>query len=123
MRKHPEAGYGMVKRIGFLQEAAEIVRAHHERYDGKGYPRGLKGEEIPLGARLFMVADVYDALTSQRPYRLPMTYEEASAEILSQDGSHFDPSVVATFAKIAPEELQAIADHYKDAALPAESPN
>jgi HD-GYP domain-containing protein (c-di-GMP phosphodiesterase class II) len=87
MRKHPGAGYRNVKRIGFLKEAAEIVHTHHERYDGKGYPRGLKGDDIPLGARLFMVADVYDALTSQRPYRLPMTYEEAAAEILNQTGS------------------------------------
>ncbi|MFZ3208189.1 MAG: HD domain-containing phosphohydrolase [Geobacteraceae bacterium] len=119
MRKHPEAGYRIVKRIGFLKGAAEIVHAHHERYDGKGYPRGLKGEEIPLGARLFMVADVYDALTSERPYRSPVTYEEAAAEILNQKDSQFDPAVVATFMAIAPEELRLIAERYKDAELPA----
>lgn len=118
MRKHPDAGYRIVKRIGFLKEAAEIVHAHHERYDGKGYPRGLKGEEIPLGARLFMVADVYDALTSQRPYRSPSPYEEAAAEILNQKDSQFDPAVVATFMAIAPDELQSIAERYKDADLP-----
>jgi len=114
MHKHPEAGYQMVKQIGFLNGAAEIVHAHHERYDGKGYPQGLKGDEIPLGARLFMVADVYDALTSQRPYRSPMTYEAATAEMLGEGGSHFDPSVLATFMAIAPEELRQIAERYQE---------
>jgi putative nucleotidyltransferase with HDIG domain len=115
MRKHPDAGYRIVKRIGFLKEAAEVVHAHHERYDGKGYPRGLKGDEIPLGARLFMVADVYDALTSVRPYRSPMMYEEAAAEIKRQSGSHFDPAIVDTFIAIAPEQLQEISERYQDA--------
>ncbi|MBI5655647.1 MAG: HD domain-containing protein [Geobacter sp.] len=114
MRKHPEAGYRIVKRIGFLKNAAEIVYAHHEQFDGHGYPRGLKGESIPLGARLFMVADVFDALTSERPYRSPMTYEEAAAEIKGQSGSHFDPAVVATFLAISPEELILIAKRYHD---------
>jgi putative nucleotidyltransferase with HDIG domain len=117
MRKHPDAGYRIVTRIGFLKEAAEIVHAHHERYDGKGYPRGLKGDEIPLGARLFMVADVYDALTSERPYRLPITYEEAAVEILNLKNSHFDPAVVETFIKIEPEELRKIAERYHDMAV------
>ena len=112
MRKHPEVGYQIVKQIGFLKDAAEIVHAHHERYDGKGYPRGLKGDEIPLGARLFMVADVYDALTSQRPYRSPMTCEEATAEMVGEDG-HFDPPVLAAFMTVAPEELRQIADRYR----------
>jgi len=114
MRRHPEAGYRIVKRIGFLKDAAEIVYAHHEQYDGEGYPRGLKGEDIPLGARMFMVADVYDALTSERPYRSPMTYEEVAAEIKRLRGSHFDPSVVDTFLTIAPEQLQEIARHYQE---------
>ena len=118
MRKHPEAGYRIVKRIGFLRDAAEIVHAHHERYDGGGYPRGLKGDEIPLGARLFMVADVYDALTSQRPYRSPLSHEEAAAEIRKQSGYHFDPAVVATFMAIAPEELLLIAERYWNGELP-----
>lgn len=119
MRKHPEAGYRIVKRIGFLKEAAEIVYAHHEKFDGGGYPRGLKGEGIPFGARMFMVADVYDALTSERPYHSPISYEEASAEIRSLSGSHFDPVIVETFMAIAPEQLQEIADQYRDSA-PAE---
>jgi putative nucleotidyltransferase with HDIG domain len=114
MRKHPESGYRIVKRIGFLKDAAEIVYAHHERYDGKGYPRGLKGNEIPSGARMFMVADVYDALTSERPYRSPMTYEEAAIEIQRQSGSHFDPVIVDTFLGIAPKQLQEIVGYYLD---------
>lgn len=114
MRKHPEAGYRIVKRIGFLKDAAEIVHAHHERYDGKGYPRGLKGDEIPLGARLFMVADVYDALTSERPYKSPLSFEEAAAEITKYKGTQFDPDVVATFMAISSEELQQIARRYQD---------
>lgn len=115
MRKHPDAGYRIVKRIGFLKEAAEIVHAHHERYDGKGYPRGLKGESISFGARMFMVADVYDAFTSERPYRLPVTTEEAVNEIRRLSGSHFDPIVVDIFMAIAPSQLQEIAGSYQDA--------
>lgn len=120
MRKHPEAGYRIVKRIGFLKDAAEIVYAHHEQFDGSGYPRGIKSESIPLGARMFMVADVYDALTSERPYRSPMTYEEAATEIRKLSGSHFDPVVVDTFMSIAPKHLQKIAGRYQDVA-PADS--
>ena len=114
MRKHPEAGYRIVKRIGFLKDAAEIVYAHHEKFDGSGYPRGLKGESIPLGARMFMVMDVYDSLTSERPYRSPIKYEEAAAEIKRHSGSHFDPAIVDTFMAIAPEQLQEIAVRYLD---------
>ncbi len=121
MRKHPEAGYQIVKQIGFLRDAAEIVHAHHERYDGKGYPRGLKGDEIPLGARLFMVADVYDALTSQRPYSSPMTYEAATAVMLGEGDRHFDPAVLATFMAIAPEELRLIAERYQEPDCQSES--
>jgi putative nucleotidyltransferase with HDIG domain len=114
MYAHPLTGYGIVKRIGFLHEAAEIVRAHHERYDGSGYPRGLKGEGIPLGARLFAVADVYDALTSKRPYRAPISHDEALAEIKGKSGTHFDHGVVAAFESIAPELLQAVRIKYRE---------
>lgn len=114
MHAHPLAGYGIVKRIDFLHEAAELVRSHHERYDGSGYPQGLKGEEIPLGARLFAVADVYDALTSERPYHSPVSHDEALSEIRKESGSHFDPSVVAAFESIAPELLQAVMEKNKD---------
>jgi len=117
MRKHPEAGYRIVRRIGFLRNAAEIVHAHHERYDGTGYPRGLRGDDIPLGARLFMVADVYDALTSPRPYRSPVSCEEATAEIEKLNGSKFDPAVVTEFLAIPAGELQSIAERYREADL------
>ncbi len=114
MHVHPIAGHGIVKRIGFLQEAAEIVRAHHERFNGSGYPRGLKGEEIPLGARIFAVADVYDALTSERPYRIPWTHDEAVAQIRGKSGADFDPNVVQVFLTVAPEEFAAIRSRYPD---------
>lgn len=114
MRKHPEAGYRIVKQIEFLKGAAEIVRSHHEHYDGTGYPRGLKGDEIPLGARLFMVVDVYDALTSPRPYKATLTYDDAVKEILRLKGSQFDPAVVTIFMAIEPDELLLIAERYKD---------
>jgi HD-GYP domain-containing protein (c-di-GMP phosphodiesterase class II) len=105
MRNHPSAGYSIVNRIEFLREAAEIVHTHHERYDGSGYPRGLKGEEIPFGARLFAVADVYDALTSIRPYRTAVSHEEAVVEIKKESSRHFDPKVVEAFLAIPREEL------------------
>lgn len=115
MRRHPLEGYRLLQRIDFLRDSAEIVYAHHEHYDGTGYPRRLKGEDIPLGARLFMVADVYDAVTSLRPYHLPMSYNEAIAEIRGKSGTHFDPAVVEIFENIRPDELEAIRKRYADA--------
>jgi putative nucleotidyltransferase with HDIG domain len=114
MHTHPLTGYDIVKRIGFLHEAAEIVRAHHERYDGSGYPQGLKGEEIPIGARLFSVADVYDALTSRRPYRAPVSHDVALSEIREKSGAYFDNRVVDAFEAIPLELLQAVREKYRD---------
>lgn len=99
MRRHPEVGYRMVKDVPFLHRAAEIVYAHHERCDGAGYPRGLKGEEIPLGSRIFAVVDAYDAMTSDRPYRGARPHEEALAEIQRHTGTQFDPEVVEAFLR------------------------
>jgi len=119
VRKHPTVGYHIVRRVSWLREAATVVYAHHERFDGMGYPRGLAGEDIPLGARLFAVADVYDALTSERPYRSPLTHWEAVAEIRQGDGSQFDPAVVAHFLTIPRTKLEAIAAHWRDVAAAA----
>lgn len=97
MREHSYLGYKMLSRIPFLVEAAEIVYTHQERYDGTGYPRGLKGEEIPLGARIFSIADTLDAMTSDRPYRPKQTVQAARREIETWSGRQFDPQVVAVF--------------------------
>src|SRR5512140_1082433 len=91
MRKHPEVGYRILQSIEFLRPAAEIVLAHQERWDGGGYPRKLAREEIPLGARIFMIADTLDAMTSDRPYRKAATFAQARAEIARCAGTQFDP--------------------------------
>jgi putative nucleotidyltransferase with HDIG domain len=97
MQEHCLRGYQMLSKIPFLQEAAEIVYAHQERWDGTGYPRGLRGEEIPLGARIFAVADTLDAICSDRPYRRSQPFSAARDEILRWSGRQFDPGVVETF--------------------------
>ncbi len=114
MQIHAAAGHDIVGRIGFLLDAAEVVRAHHERYDGKGYPAGLKGEMIPLGARIFAVVDAYDALTSIRPYRHPSKHEEAVREIKAGSGSFFDPTVVEAFSALDPDILEDVKKRYPD---------
>lgn len=100
MREHPSHAYEMLRGIDYLLPALEIPFCHHEKWDGSGYPRGLKGDEIPMAARIFAVVDVYDALTSKRPYRPAHTKEEALAYIKNQSGKHFDPRVVETFIKM-----------------------
>lgn len=100
MRKHPLFGYEMLSPIYYLKPALDIPYCHHEKMDGSGYPRGLKGEEIPLAARVFAVVDVYDALTSDRPYRLAWSKEKALEYIQSGSGSHFDPKVVNQFIEL-----------------------
>ena len=108
MRKHPEVGHQILQSIGFLNQAAEIVLAHQERWDGGGYPRKLKGAEIPLGARIFAIADTLDAMTSDRPYRKGVSYEEARAEIARCSGTQFDPACVEAFLSITVDELMAL---------------
>jgi len=100
MRQHPLAGHGILSSVDFLSPASEIVLSHHERFDGTGYPRGLAGEEIPLGARIFSIADSFDAMTSDRPYRAAMPPEEALAEILRNSGTQFDPACVRAFLRV-----------------------
>ena len=103
MRRHCQIGYDMLIRIPFLRDAAEIVLAHQEFFDGTGYPRGLKGEQIPLGARIFSIADSMDAMISDRPYRRALPMSHARDEIQRCAGTQFDPKVVEVFLSI-PEE-------------------
>jgi putative nucleotidyltransferase with HDIG domain len=97
MREHCERGYQMLRKIPYLREAAEIVYSHQEHFNGSGYPRGLRGEEIPLGARIFAVADALDAITSDRPYRSATSFATARREIRKNMGTQFDPQVVGIF--------------------------
>jgi putative nucleotidyltransferase with HDIG domain len=104
MQEHCYKGYQIVKKIPFLADACEIIYSHQERYDGTGYPRGLKGKEIPLGARIFSVADTLDAITVDRVYRPKQTYQAAREEIKRWSGRQFDPDVVTAFLEM-PEKL------------------
>ncbi|MFL5360179.1 MAG: HD domain-containing phosphohydrolase [Myxococcales bacterium] len=104
MREHPHLGWALLQRIEFLREASDIVLQHQERYDGKGYPSGLKGEQIVLGARLFAVADTYDAITSDRPYRKAAPHDAAIAEIRRVAGTQLDPQAVDAFCSIPESE-------------------
>ena len=103
MRKHPEYARDMLASIDYLKPAIDIPYCHHEKWDGTGYPRGLKGEAIPLAARIFSVVDVWDALTSNRPYRSAWSKEEALEYIRAESGKHFDPQVVTTFLNLINE--------------------
>ena len=102
MRKHPIAGNDILKRVPFLHPASAIVRHHHERFDGTGYPDALKGAQIPLGARLFTVADTLDAMTSDRTYRKGPGFDAARTEIHRYSGKQFDPHIVERFLRIPP---------------------
>ena len=104
MREHCTLGNNILRKIPFLNEAAAIVFAHQEHFDGSGYPSGLRGVEIPVGARIFAVADTLDAITSDRPYRAARSFDAARQEVLRCSGTQFDPAVVEVFLKI-PNEL------------------
>lgn len=106
MRRHPTAAYEMLKEIDYLKPALDIPYCHHEKWDGSGYPRGLKGEQIPLAARIFAIVDVWDALTNDRPYRKALSPQEALEYIRSQSGKHFDPKVVEAFVKVIEEDMR-----------------
>jgi len=108
MRKHPKYALEMLQSISFLNKAIEIPYCHHERWDGKGYPRGLKGEQIPFSARLFSIVDVWDALGSNRPYRQAWCQEEIVHHIRSLSGSHFDPNVVDAFMELIQVQLPVL---------------
>ena len=108
MRRHPEIGAEIIGEhpSGVLQLAREIALAHHEKWDGSGYPRGLAGEAIPLSARIVAIADVFDALTTRRPYKEPWPVQEAMNHIAAQAGKHFDPALVALFIPLLPQLLE-----------------
>lgn len=126
MKRHPEFGYEFLDSIPHLRDCGEIVRSHHERFDGQGYPRGLKGEEIPLGARIFSVVDAYTAMTSDRPHRKKMTHEMAIKEIVRNSLTQFDPEVVRAFQRCEERgEITGLASEPDESAhvdLPHETP-
>jgi ribonuclease P protein subunit RPR2 len=104
LETHTVLGEQMIGEAALLRgEGARVVRSHHERWDGSGYPDGLRGPEIPLGARIFSAADALDAMTSDRPYRRASNWDDAVAEIVAKSGSQFDPDVVEAFRETEPE--------------------
>lgn len=107
MRQHPEFGYRILSQKEFFATAREVALCHHERWDGAGYPRGLRGEQIPLAARITAVADIYDALTTERPYKQAWTEQEALAEILRLRGTHLDPTIVDVFRDLHQDHIIA----------------
>jgi HD-GYP domain-containing protein (c-di-GMP phosphodiesterase class II) len=110
MKQHVNHGLDIVNRAAWLHDSAPIVGGHHEKFDGSGYFRGLKGEEIPLGARIFAIADVFDAVTSHRPYHKPMGYEDAMGLLMAGRGTHFDPALLDVFAGISKPLYDTYAD-------------
>ena len=117
MQQHVQIGFELVRGIPFLSDAAEIILAHHERYDGNGYPRGLRADEIPLGAQIFAVADTLDAITSDRPYRRASTFDVGLETVRRESGRQFAPQVVNIFLSIPQETWPTIARERGDATL------
>lgn len=109
MRKHPHIGYSILSEIAFLKTPAEIILTHHERFDGKGYPNRLKGEQIPIGSRIFAVIDTLDAMTSDRPYRKALAFSQVVAEIIKFRGSQFDPAIADLFLSIPRKDWEECA--------------
>jgi HD-GYP domain-containing protein (c-di-GMP phosphodiesterase class II) len=110
MRRHPEMGASLVGHVASLGAARELILAHHERYDGTGYPRGLAGAAIPLAARVFTVADAFDALTTDRPYHDALSWEEAASKVAAGRGSQFDPDAADGFLRIPFEAWARVAE-------------
>ena len=116
MQEHVQIGFDLVKGISFLADAAEIILTHHERFDGSGYPGGLKGAEIPLGARIFSIADALDAITSDRPYRRASSFAFARERIRSLSAQHFDPRITDVFLTIPEATWPTIAKNQRQVA-------
>jgi HD-GYP domain-containing protein (c-di-GMP phosphodiesterase class II) len=108
VEQHPLTGFEIVRNIDFLGAARDVIRSHHERWDGAGYPDGLVGTDIPLSARVFAVADTLDALTTNRPYRRASSFAKARAMIMRDSGSHFDPEVILAYEKLPDSGLERI---------------
>jgi len=117
MQQHVQIGFELVKGIPFLVDAAEIILAHHERHDGSGYPRGLKAEEILLGARIFAVADSFDAITSDRPYRRASSFDAGRETIQREADRLFDLEIVSAFLSIPAETWSTIASEQRQTAV------
>ena len=103
VKKHAKEGAVLLKKFRWLRGAEAIVRCHHEKYDGSGYPAGLAHEKVPMAARIFAIADAFDALSTKRPYRKPVSIEEALRKIEQESGTHFDPVLVSNFIGMAPQ--------------------
>jgi len=116
MQRHSQIGYDLVKDIPFLADATDVVLMHHERFDGTGYPQGLKGEAIPLSARIFAIADTLDAITSERPYQLASSFESAREVIRRLSGTAFDPQVANVFLNIPEVVWPALAKNQRQVA-------
>lgn len=122
MRTHPQIGSDILANVPFMADAARIVLCHEERFDGKGYPRGLAGEDIPLWARLFAVVDTLDAITSDRPYRAALPFDAAEEEIMRVSGVQFDPRAVDAFIGVEQEMRNMVALKWGRASLPPSAP-
>jgi HD-GYP domain-containing protein (c-di-GMP phosphodiesterase class II) len=118
LRAHTRIGYNLCSRIAMLSGAAQIVLHHHERWDGTGYPDRLEGEDIPLGCRVFAVADALDAMTSARPHRQPLSWEKAAQEIVRGGGTQFDPEVVRAFQRVPRETWASVRDSISEEQMP-----
>jgi ribonuclease P protein subunit RPR2 len=122
MRRHPEEGVRMLAGVPFLDKALDIVRHHHERWDGGGYPAGLRGDAIPLWARIFSVVDALDAMTAERPYRRARPYADALAEIRRHAGTQFDPAVVDALERLDPAEVEPLLEPPQQVEPPLREP-
>lgn len=110
MMQHPEIGYRALREVRFPEAVANAALCHHEKWDGSGYPHGLKGEQIPLSAQVITVVDAFDAMVSERPYKKARSYDDAVAELKRCSGSHFSPAIVTAFCSIRPESLKGYED-------------